>query len=92
MNMPNQGNYQGNHQGNKPGGDAAPNTSASPQGNQQRGQAVAGDNFVLVDSNQGLDVGDDQFAYGEVRRADRLMQRQSGSRQGEPDFNGTTGV
>lgn len=92
MNMPNQGNHQGNYQGNHQGGHAAPDTAASPQGNQQRGQTLAGDNFVLVDSAQGLDMGDDQFAYGEVRRADRLMQRQSGSRQGEPDTTGTTGV
>lgn len=88
MNMPNQGNNQGNMQG----GHAAPDASTSPPGNQQRGQALAGDNFVLVDSAQGLDVGDDQFAYGEVRRADRLMPRQGGSRQGEPDTSGTTGV
>jgi len=54
---------------------------------------------VLVDNEQGLDIGDDLFSIGEVRRADRLPHHQSGSagqsRQSAddaPDTTGSTGV
>ena len=48
---------------------------------------------------KGLDIGDDLFSIGEVRRADRLPQHQGGnagqSRQSAddaPDTTGSTGV
>lgn len=84
--------------------------STTPQpGNSQGGApSMAGnkqslvdsaENFVLVDSEQGLDIGDDLFSIGEVRRADRLPHHQSGSagqsRQSAdnaPDTTGSTGV
>lgn len=70
-------------------------------GNKQSDPA-AGQHFVVVDSAQGLDIGDDLFAIGEVRRADRLPHRQGGqdgqSQQSAsdtscaPDTTGSTGV
>lgn len=70
-------------------------------GNKQSDPA-AGQSFVLIDSEQGLDIGDDQFAIGEVRRADRLPHRQGGAggqnrqsasdRSSAPDTTGSTGV
>ncbi|MFZ4878306.1 hypothetical protein ACL9RI_24750 [Janthinobacterium sp. Mn2066] len=63
---------------------------------------AAGQSFVLIDSEQGLDIGDDQFAIGEVRRADRLPHRQGGAggqnqqsasdTSCAPDTTGSTGV
>ena len=54
---------------------------------------------MLVDSERGIDIGDDLFSIGEVRRADRLPQHQGGnagqSRQSAddaPDTTGSTGV
>nr|WP_314627021.1 hypothetical protein [uncultured Janthinobacterium sp.] len=55
---------------------------------------------MLVDSEQGLDIGDDLFSIGEVRRADRLPHHHQGgaasqSRQSAddaPDTTGSTGV
>lgn len=73
------------------------------RGNRQS-HAQEGENFVLVDSEQGLDIGDDLFSIGEVRRADRLPRHQQGylggnagqSRQSAaddaPDTTGSTGV
>jgi len=85
----------GKHSGNISG------TVTSAAGNKQSDPA-AGQNFVLIDSEQGLDIGDDQFAIGEVRRADRLPHRQGGAagqnRQSAsdtscaPDTTGSTGV
>ena len=74
---------------------------ANATGNRQS-HAPQGENFVLVDSDQGIDIGDDLFAIGEVRRADRLPHRQGPqagnagqSRQSAddaPDITGSTGV
>lgn len=68
------------------------------QGNKQS-HSGEGESFVLVDSGQGLDIGDDLYAIGEVRRADRLPHHQGGSagqnRQSAddaPDTTGSTGV
>lgn len=68
------------------------------EGNRQS-HAQEGEHFVLVDSERGLDIGDDLFSIGEVRRADRLPQHQGGnagqSRQSAddaPDTTGSTGV
>jgi hypothetical protein len=63
-NMPQPGNSQG----------GTPSTAGSKQST-----AESAENFVLVDSEQGLDIGDDLFSIGEVRRADRLPHHQSGS-------------
>ena len=79
----------GNSQG------SAPSAAGSKQST-----AESAENFVLVDSEQGLDIGDDLFSIGEVRRADRLPHHhQSGtagqSRQSAddaPDTTGSTGV
>ena len=78
--------------GNSQGG--TPSTAGSKQST-----AESAENFVLVDSEQGLDIGDDLFSIGEVRRADRLPHHQSGSagqsRQSAddaPDTTGSTGV
>ncbi|QYG06485.1 hypothetical protein [Janthinobacterium sp. PAMC25594] len=81
----------GNSQGGTP-------SMPSTLGNKQS-TAESAENFVLVDSEQGLDIGDDLFSIGEVRRADRLPHHQSGSaglnRQSAddaPDTTGSTGV
>ena len=81
----------GNSQGGTP-------SMPSTLGNKQS-TADSAENFVLVDSEQGLDIGDDLFSIGEVRRADRLPHHQSGStgqsRQSAddaPDTTGSTGV
>ena len=81
--------------GNSQGG--TPSMQSTP-GNKQS-TAESAENFVLVDSEQGLDIGDDLFSIGEVRRADRLPHHQSGStgqsRQSAddvPDTTGSTGV
>ena len=73
-------------------------TARRDEGNRQS-HAQEGENFVLVDSERGLDIGDDLFSIGEVRRADRLPQHQGGnagqSRQSAddgPDTTGSTGV
>ena len=78
--------------GNSQGG--TPSTPGSRQST-----ADSAENFVLVDSEQGLDIGDDLFSIGEVRRADRLPHHQTGtagqSRQSAddaPDTTGSTGV
>ncbi|CDG84259.1 hypothetical protein [Janthinobacterium agaricidamnosum] len=89
MTTPNQGNQQG--------GQATPDHPPSQASQQQGSLSRAGENFVLVDSEQGLDIGDDQFAIGEVRRADRVPHRQGGSagqsqQQAGPDTSGSTGV
>lgn len=81
--------------GNSQGG--TPSMPSTP-GNKQS-TVESAENFVLVDSEQGLDIGDDLFSIGEVRRADRLPHHQSGStgqsRQSAddaPDTTGSTGV
>lgn len=89
------GHPSGNHSGNLSG------TVTGAAGNKQSDPA-AGENFVVVDSEQGLDIGDDQFAIGEVRRADRLPHRQGGAggqnqqsaadTSCAPDTTGSTGV
>ncbi|SDA43140.1 hypothetical protein SAMN03159300_101716 [Janthinobacterium sp. 344] len=73
-------------------------TAPSAAGSKQS-TAESAESFVLVDSEQGLDIGDDLFSIGEVRRADRLPHHQSGSasqnRQSAddaPDTTGSTGV
>lgn len=73
-------------------------TARRDEGNRQS-HAQEGEHFVLVDSERGLDIGDDLFSIGEVRRADRLPQHQGGnagqSRQSAddaPDTTGSTGV
>lgn len=93
------GNMMGNsttpQPGNSQGG--TPSMPSTP-GNKQS-TADSAENFVLVDSEQGLDIGDDLFSIGEVRRADRLPHHQSRSagqsRQSAddaPDTTGSTGV
>ncbi|MGK5078350.1 hypothetical protein [Janthinobacterium sp. HLX7-2] len=86
------GNFNTPQPGNSQGG--TPSVPGSKQS-----MAEAADSFVLVDSEQGLDIGDDLFSIGEVRRADRLPHHQSGvpgqSRQSAddaPDITGSTGV
>ena len=70
MNSSNQGNSQGNSQANSQ--DSQQSASAGPkQGGDQGGQ-----NFVLVDSEQELNLGDEPFILGEVRRVDRVRNRQ----------------
>ena len=79
--------------GNSQGG--APSTAGSKQST-----AEPAESFVLVDSEQGLDIGDDLFSIGEVRRADRLPHHQHGGAAGQnrqsaddaPDTTGSTGV
>ena len=78
----------------QPGPGGTPSTPGSKQST-----ADLAESFVLVDSEQGIDIGDDLFSIGEVRRADRLPHHQSGaagqSRQSAddaPDTTGTTGV
>ena len=84
--------------------DKAGNLQHAPQdrGNRQS-HAQEGENFVLVDSEHGLDIGDDLFSIGEVRRADRLPRHQQGYQGGNagqsrqsvddaPDTTGSTGV
>lgn len=76
-----------------------PPKPAQQAGNQQS-HAQEGEHFVLVDSQQGLDIGDDLFAIGEVRRADRLPRAYQGGHAGQsrqsaddaPDITGSTGV
>lgn len=87
------------HAGSSPGNMSGATTGES--GNKQSDPS-AGQNFVLVDSEQGLDIGDDLFAIGEVRRADRLPHRQGGAggqsqqsasdTSSAPDTTGSTGV
>jgi hypothetical protein len=86
------GNSNTPQPGNRQGG--TPSTAGSKQST-----AESAENFVLVDSEQGLDIGDDLFSIGEVRRADRLPHHQSASagqsRQSAddaPDTTGSTGV
>jgi hypothetical protein len=90
------GNMMGNSTTPQPGNSQG-GTPSTP-GNKQS-TAESAENFVLVDSEQGLDIGDDLFSIGEVRRADRLPHHQSGStgqsRQSAddaPDTTGSTGV
>ncbi len=71
MNSSNQGNSQGNSQDSQQG---------SSSGAQQRAERED-PNFVLVDFDEGLDIGDEQFILGEVRRADRARNRQSAEDQ-----------
>lgn len=74
-------------------------TTGTAGGNRQS-HAQEGENFVLVDSGQGLDIGDDLFSIGEVRRADRLPRQYQGGNAGQnrqsvddaPDTTGSTGV
>lgn len=86
------------NQGNSQGGNPENSTPASRQSGNQSAQ-----NFVLVDSELGLDIGNDPFVLGEVRRVDRSGNRQSSggeqSRQqggqnqsGAPDTTGSTGL
>ena len=82
--------------GNSQGG--TPSMPSMP-GNKQS-TAESAENFVLVDSEQGLDIGDDLFSIGEVRRADRLPRQHQGGNAGQsrqsaddaPDTTGSTGV
>lgn len=87
-----------NRQGSQQAHQATPTPDPLQRGNKQS-HAEDGQSFVLVDSEQGLDIGDDLYAIGEVRRADRLPHHQGGnagqSRQSAddaPDTTGTTGV
>lgn len=82
--MPQRGNSQGD-------------TAFTPGSKQSTAESA--ESFVLVDSEQGLDIGDDVFSIGEVRRADRLPPHLPGaagqSRQSAddgPDTTGSTGV
>ncbi len=75
MNSSNQGNSQGNSQeGSQESQQGA--SSGSQQSSQREDP-----NFVLVDFDEGLDIGDEQFILGEVRRADRARNRQSAEDQ-----------
>ncbi|MEM8518806.1 hypothetical protein [Janthinobacterium sp. CAN_S7] len=81
--MPQRGNGQGG-------------TSFTPGGKQSTAESA--ESFVLVDSEQGLDIGDDVFSIGEVRRADRLPTLPGAAGQSRhsaddgPDTTGSTGV
>lgn len=66
MNSTNQGNNQGSGRGSQQG--------ASP-GSRQSG-ADASD-VVQVDFDEDVDIADEPFILGEVRRADRVRNRQS---------------
>ena len=68
MNSSNQGNSQGNSQDSQ--------QNASPGAKQSGDQG--GQNFVLVDADQELNLGDEPFILGEVRRVDRVRNRQGG--------------
>lgn len=71
MSTLNQGNSQGGSQDNQ---------QAAPAGGQQSSdQSVQTD--VLKDDGQGAGVADEELAFGEVRRADRVRQRQGGNRE-----------
>ena len=83
---------------NKAGNPGNQQVARRDEGNRQS-HAQEGEHFVLVDSERGLDIGDDLLSIGEVRRADRLPQHQGGnagqSRQSAddaPDTTGSTGV
>jgi hypothetical protein len=67
MNSSKQGNSQGNSQDGQQGA-----ASGSRQSSEREEP-----NFVLVDFDEGVDIGDEQFVLGEVRRADRARNRQS---------------
>lgn len=78
MNSSKQGNSQGNSQDGQQGA-----ASGSRQSSEREEP-----NFVLVDFDEGVDIGDEQFILGEVRRADRARNRQSAegdSQQGGRD-------
>lgn len=78
MNSSKQGNSQGNSQDGQQGA-----ASGSRQSSEREEP-----NFVLVDFDEGVDIGDEQFILGEVRRADRARNRQSaegGNQQGGRD-------
>lgn len=84
----------GNSTTPQPGQAGTPSTPGNKQST-----AESAESFVLVDSEQGLDIGDDLFSIGEVRRADRLPHHQSGvagqnrqSADDAPDTTGSTGV
>jgi len=89
---------QSNRQSNGPGNSQS-STGSSNQNEQDS-------SFVAVDPEQELEIGDEDFIFGEVRRVERAGNRQSGEgqnesgRQGErsdsqqsaPDTSGSTGV
>lgn len=71
MNSSKQGNSQGNSQeGSQESQQGV--TSGSRQSSEREEP-----NFILVDFDEGVDIGDEQFILGEVRRADRARNRQS---------------
>lgn len=83
----------------EPANKAGNQQDAGTHSGNRQSHAQEGEHFVLVDSERGLDIGDDLFSIGEVRRADRLPQHQGGnaghSRQSAddaPDTTGSTGV
>ena len=88
-----------NHPPAQAGKAGDPGHQQAGSGNRQS-HAQEGENFVLVDSEQGLDIGDDLFSIGEVRRADRLPRQYQGGNAGQsrqsaddaPDVTGSTGV
>ena len=67
MNSSKQGNSQGNSEDGQQGA-----ASGSRQSSEREEP-----NFILVDFDEGVDIGDEQFILGEVRRADRARNRQS---------------
>lgn len=82
MNSSKQGNSQGTSQDSQQGADS---------GSRQSGGREE-PNFVLVDFDEGVDIGDEQFILGEVRRADRARNRQSAegdNQQGGRDKSGS---
>ena len=87
----------------EPANKAGNQQDAGTQSGNRQSHAQEGEHFVLVDSERGLDIGDDLFSIGEVRRADRLPRHQQGYQGGNagqsrqsaddaPDTTGSTGV
>lgn len=65
MNSFNQGNSQGGSQEQSP---------AAPAGSRQSAEADG----MQIDAGQDLGIAAEELAFGEVRRADRIRQRQGG--------------
>lgn len=69
MSSLNEGNSQGGSQDNQ---------QAAPAGGKQSGEQRA-QTGMLNDDEQGAGIADEELAFGEVRRADRVRQRQGGN-------------
>ena len=66
-------------QGNAQGGSQDNQQAAPSVGKQSSDQSVK--TVILNDDGQGAGISDEELAFGEVRRADRVRQRQDGNRE-----------